>query len=56
MFPLDPSRHYKVSMYMLQGVGKVIYLGNEDIDLSIDLTNLNGQDTCKYICDLYNYI
>jgi len=29
---------------------------NEDIDLSIDLTNLNGQDTHKYICDIYNYI
>ena len=29
---------------------------NESIDLSIDLTNLNGQDTQKYICDIYNYI
>ena len=29
---------------------------NENIDLSIDLTNLNGQDTHKYICDIYNYI
>ncbi len=29
---------------------------NENIDLSIDLTNLSGEDIHKYICDIYNFI
>ena len=29
---------------------------NEDIDLSIDLTNLNNQGIHSHICDIYNFI
>tara|TARA_B100000965_G_scaffold90684_1_gene73882 strand:- start:1949 stop:2878 length:930 start_codon:yes stop_codon:yes gene_type:complete len=29
---------------------------NENIDLSIDLTNLNNQDIHNHICDIYNFI
>ena len=29
---------------------------NEKIDLSIDLTNLSGQEIHKYICEIYNFI